>query len=186
MKNKDISELRRPPPNSEMTSEFDDENSEVSQALIGRLKECEKAVGGANQLAQLSAIPKRTLSTYLAGTAKLNLPRAAAIAKAAGKSLDWLAGVEVNISEPPEAYEAMDRELLAQIIEAMAEGIERSGWALRPAEWARLVLLWYDELSKLQKADPKAHILSFYPDERATRPGAPDKDGAGDDEIAPD
>jgi transcriptional regulator with XRE-family HTH domain len=133
------------------------------------------------EFARKAGVHEATLRATLKG-AEPRVSLLAAIAAAGGKSLDWM----VFGREQRSASHAMDRELLRQIVEGMAEGIERSGWDLRPAEWARLVLLWYDELSELPRADPKAHILSFYPNEQSERPGAPDQNGAGDDESAPD
>ena len=61
------------------------------EKLALRIVECAGIVGNAASLEQKTAIPKRTLSTYITGEAEPKTLRLAAIAKAAGVSAHWLA-----------------------------------------------------------------------------------------------
>jgi phage repressor protein C with HTH and peptisase S24 domain len=66
-------------------------NSETKADLASRIRKCADLVGSGDALAQKAAIPRRTLETYLAGKAEPKAGRIAAIAKAAGVNLEWLA-----------------------------------------------------------------------------------------------
>jgi len=63
--------------------------------LAMRIRQCADNIGSGDELARRTGIPRRTLETYLTGLAEPKASRLAAIAMAAGVSLDWLvAGVE--------------------------------------------------------------------------------------------
>ena len=66
------------------------EKSEASNALSERIKLCANMAGSGDALAQITAIPRRTLETYLAGKAEPKASRIAAIASAVGVSAHWL------------------------------------------------------------------------------------------------
>lgn len=68
----------------------DEPNPETLVGLSKRIRECAELAGSGDKLSQLSAIPRRTLETYLAGESEPKALRAAAIARAVGVSCDWL------------------------------------------------------------------------------------------------
>lgn len=59
--------------------------------LAARIRVCAEIAGSGDDLARQTGIPRRTLETYLAGTAEPKAFRLAAIGKAAGVRLEWLA-----------------------------------------------------------------------------------------------
>lgn len=63
---------------------------EVGRGLSQRIRRCAELAGSGDALAQKAAIPRRTLETYLSGEAEPKASRLAAIADAAGVSLNWL------------------------------------------------------------------------------------------------
>ena len=59
--------------------------------LSERIRKCAELVGGGNQLSKKTAIPRRTLETYLAGNTEPKISTLISIAEAAGVNLEWLA-----------------------------------------------------------------------------------------------
>ena len=64
--------------------------SETSKNLQEKLRECAHQVGGGNELARKTGIPRRTLENYLNGKTEPVPSRLIAIAEAAGADLLWL------------------------------------------------------------------------------------------------
>lgn len=62
----------------------------VSSELSEKLRECASMVGGGNELARKTGIPRRTLENYLNGNTEPVPSRLIAIAEAAGADLLWL------------------------------------------------------------------------------------------------
>lgn len=58
--------------------------------ITERLRECAEMAGSGDELARLSAIPRRTLESYLTGESELKVSRALAVSDAVGVRLDWL------------------------------------------------------------------------------------------------
>lgn len=58
--------------------------------LSERLRECAQRVGGGNELARKTGIPRRTLENYLSGNTEPVPSRLLAIAQAAGADLMWV------------------------------------------------------------------------------------------------
>lgn len=65
-------------------------NSETTDGLAERIRRCAAMAGSGDLLAQKTAIPRRTLETYLTGQSEPKASRLVAIAKAAGASIEWL------------------------------------------------------------------------------------------------
>lgn len=59
--------------------------------LPGRIRLAAQQVGGGDELARKSAIPRRTLEDYLTGQSEPKISRLVAISKASALSLEWLA-----------------------------------------------------------------------------------------------
>jgi len=74
--------------NSEINFEVSQTNPET---IATRIRKCADIVGSGDRLAQETAIPRRTLETYLSGAAEPKANRLALIAKAAKVTMDWLA-----------------------------------------------------------------------------------------------
>lgn len=65
-------------------------NSETPSALADRLRQCAQLAGSGDELARKTAIPRRTLETYLSGETEPKPSRLFAIAGAAGVRPEWL------------------------------------------------------------------------------------------------
>lgn len=65
-------------------------NSETESTLAERIKKCAHIAGSGDALANKTAIPRRTLETYLSGDAEPKASRLAAITKASGVNGNWL------------------------------------------------------------------------------------------------
>ncbi len=63
----------------------------MNETLSQRIRLCAERAGSGEALARGSGIPRRTLETYLSGQAEPKASRLAAIARAAGVSVHWLA-----------------------------------------------------------------------------------------------
>lgn len=80
----------------------------MTDSLAARIRECANIVGNGDSLARKTAIPRSTLEAYLTGDSEPKASRCAAIAEAAGVSLDWLIAGKQSASgstggESPEA-----------------------------------------------------------------------------------
>jgi|GEM_PF-3041340 len=64
--------------------------SEIMSGFSERLRECASKVGGGNELARTTGIPRRTLENYLNGNTEPVPSRLIAIAEAAGADPLWL------------------------------------------------------------------------------------------------
>jgi phage repressor protein C with HTH and peptisase S24 domain len=73
---------------------------EARNRLMARIRRCAQLAGSGEALAQKTAIPRRTLETYLSGRAEPKASRLAAIARAAGVSAHWLVTGEGPAQEP--------------------------------------------------------------------------------------
>lgn len=62
----------------------------MSAELSEKLRQCASKVGGGNELARKTGIPRRTLENYLNGNTEPVPSRLVAIAEAAGADLVWL------------------------------------------------------------------------------------------------
>ena len=66
----------------------------MSEGLADRIRQCADMVGSGDELARLTAIPRRTLEYYLTGQSEPKVARCVDIAKAAGVDVGWLASGE--------------------------------------------------------------------------------------------
>ncbi|WP_425343470.1 helix-turn-helix domain-containing protein [Pseudomonas aeruginosa] len=62
----------------------------MTEGLAARIRTCAALVGSGDELARLTAIPRRTLEYYLTGDSEPKLARCVDIAKAAGVDIGWL------------------------------------------------------------------------------------------------
>ncbi len=74
----------------------------MNETLSQRIRLCAERAGSGEALARGSGIPRRTLETYLSGQAEPKASRLAAIARAAGVSVHWLATGEGPMSPSEE------------------------------------------------------------------------------------
>ncbi|HHG5290407.1 TPA: helix-turn-helix domain-containing protein, partial [Pseudomonas aeruginosa] len=79
----------------------------MTEGLAARIRTCAALVGSGDELARLTAIPRRTLEYYLTGDSEPKLARCVDIAKAAGVDIGWLATGEgeMHSAAPDEAAE---------------------------------------------------------------------------------
>ncbi|MBG7255726.1 helix-turn-helix transcriptional regulator [Pseudomonas aeruginosa] len=79
----------------------------MTEGLAARIRTCAALVGSGDELARLTAIPRRTLEYYLTGDSEPKLARCVDIAKAAGVDIGWLAtgAGEMHSAAPDEAAE---------------------------------------------------------------------------------
>jgi len=86
---------------------------EVKGMLKTRLRKCAELAGNGASLARETGIPRRTLETYLSGTAEPKASRLADIAKVAGVSGHWLLLGE-GVSRPSESDRVSEFELASE------------------------------------------------------------------------
>jgi len=66
----------------------------MNDDLAARIRLCADLAGSGDELARLTAIPRRTLEYYLTGQSEPKVARCVDIAKAAGVNIGWLASGE--------------------------------------------------------------------------------------------
>lgn len=66
----------------------------MSEGLADRIRQCAELAGSGDELARLTAIPRRTLEYYLTGQSEPKVARCVEIAKAVGVDIGWLASGE--------------------------------------------------------------------------------------------
>ncbi|WP_447588709.1 XRE family transcriptional regulator [Aquipseudomonas campi] len=66
----------------------------MSDALAARMRKCAEIAGSGDELARITAIPRRTLEYYLTGEREPKIGRCVEIAKAVGVDIAWLASGE--------------------------------------------------------------------------------------------
>lgn len=66
----------------------------MSEGLAARIRQCAEMAGSGDELARLTAIPRRTLEYYLTGQSEPKVARCVEIAKAVGVDIGWLASGE--------------------------------------------------------------------------------------------
>ncbi|WP_312929872.1 XRE family transcriptional regulator [Stutzerimonas nitrititolerans] len=66
----------------------------MSEGLAARIRQCAEIAGSGDELARITAIPRRTLEYYLTGQSEPKVARCVEIAKAVGVDIGWLASGE--------------------------------------------------------------------------------------------
>lgn len=66
----------------------------MDDALASRMRKCAEIAGSGDELARITAIPRRTLEYYLTGEREPKVGRCVEIAKAVGVDIGWLASGE--------------------------------------------------------------------------------------------
>ncbi len=66
----------------------------MTETLSARLRKCAEIAGSGDNLARITAIPRRTLEYYLTGDREPKVARCVEIAKAVGVDIGWLASGE--------------------------------------------------------------------------------------------
>lgn len=66
----------------------------MSEGLAERIRQCADIAGSGDELARLTAIPRRTLEYYLTGQSEPKVARCVEIARAVGVDIGWLASGE--------------------------------------------------------------------------------------------
>lgn len=66
----------------------------MDDALAARMRKCAEIAGSGDELARITAIPRRTLEYYLTGEREPKVGRCVEIAKAVGVDIGWLASGE--------------------------------------------------------------------------------------------
>jgi len=129
--------------------------------LRDRLRQCAELAGSGDALSQKTAIPRRTLETYLTGESEPKASRLVAIAAAAGVSVDWLATGrgERGLGAVP----ALDAEFNARIVESVVTVYKECGAAISPRDLGRVVAEIHNEiaLAGLQSFEEKTGALSL-------------------------
>ncbi|SDZ39656.1 XRE family transcriptional regulator [Pseudomonas salomonii] len=80
----------------------------MSEGLAERIRQCADIAGSGDELARLTAIPRRTLEYYLTGQSEPKVARCVDIAKAVGVSIGWLASGEGEKLNGDAAQSAQD------------------------------------------------------------------------------
>lgn len=66
----------------------------MNDGLAGRIRHCAELAGSGDELARITAIPRRTLEYYMTGQSEPKVARCVDIAKAVGVDIGWLASGE--------------------------------------------------------------------------------------------
>ncbi|AMO73810.1 XRE family transcriptional regulator [Pseudomonas citronellolis] len=75
----------------------------MSEGLAARIRQCAEIAGSGDELARITAIPRRTLEYYLTGQSEPKVARCVEIAKAVGVDIGWLAsGDGEPFPKPPQ------------------------------------------------------------------------------------
>lgn len=119
-------------------------NSEGEQ-LAQRVRQCAAAVGGGDALAQKTAIPRRTLESYLTGTTEPKASRLVAIARAANVSLEWLLTGEGTEEPAPQVLKSEPLEAAIRIVERWLDAHRR---VMQPEKKAAAILAIYEMIAQ--------------------------------------
>jgi|GEM_PF-1703904 len=118
-----------------------------------RLRAIERRLGGRERAAAAAGVGVSTLASWVAGSADPKFSKVAALARAAGVSLDWLAygeGGEAR-SQPPHAANDLNEQLLLDIIAVAEEVWSLAGLSPQPEEKAAKILAVYKEIVAAQQ-----------------------------------
>lgn len=123
-------------------------NSEIENTLAERIKKCAHMAGSGDSLAQKSAIPRRTLETYLSGDAEPKTTRMVAIARAANVSVEWLATGEGPMrkadASPAVAPPPVNMHVLTEVISGIEQYLDDEDLEMKPDKKAELVVVLYE------------------------------------------
>ncbi|WP_236202251.1 XRE family transcriptional regulator [Pseudomonas pseudonitroreducens] len=89
--------------------------SEMTDGLAARIRQCAEIAKSGDELARLTGIPRRTLEYYLTGQSEPKVARCVEIAKAVGVDLGWLASGEGEPFPAAPKQEPLDLETYAFI-----------------------------------------------------------------------
>ncbi|MDF3931361.1 XRE family transcriptional regulator [Pseudomonas citronellolis] len=87
----------------------------MNDELAARMRKCAEIAGSGDELARITAIPRRTLEYYLTGEREPKVGRCVEIAKAVGVDIGWLASGEGEPLPKPLQNQALDGEVYAFI-----------------------------------------------------------------------
>lgn len=121
-----------------------------AEGLADRIRKCAEIVGSGDELSRISGIPRRTLENYLTGR-EPQASRLAAIAKAAGVSLDWLVTGDEYGRPQPQSLAAMpiapiDDELMGRVTDAVARLYKDERVGLPAIDLGRIAARKYAEI----------------------------------------
>jgi hypothetical protein len=138
---------------SDLTEEKYEISSVGTQGRAERVREVVRLAGGKTAISTRTGIPKTTLDGYLKG-GEMKLSNAAALARAAGVCLEWLAtgagpmrpgDSPAPPAEPPRAQDVLDLDDLATSYEAALNAFVQRGVARPDArKLLALTLALYD------------------------------------------
>jgi len=136
--------------------------SEQSPALSGRLRECIRAIGSGNQLAQKIGISRNTLENYLTGQSEPKLSTLQQIAELAGVRVAWLAlgeGSQFDMAapQPTAAAPAIDPELMGRVTDKILRTYKELAISIPPVDVGRLAAKWYDMVAR-EVEDPAERL----------------------------
>lgn len=87
----------------------------MSEDLAARIRQCADIAGSGDELARLTAIPRRTLEYYLTGQSEPKVARCVEIAKAVGVDIGWLASGEGDMRRGSAPAAAPDTDQYAYV-----------------------------------------------------------------------
>ena len=136
-------------------------NSEASSSLAGRIRECAVIAGNAESLAQKTAIPRRTLESYLAGETEPKASRLIAIASVADVRPEWLLtgkgpmrvgkveSAPIAAPEPAERLVALDHDFGGEVCAAVLDLYRAEQVRLSTARIMAIALEKYEEITAM-------------------------------------
>lgn len=133
-----------------MVSESMDVSSDTIPAWTpehaARLRKIIDTLGSIARASSIAGITPEQLSKWRDGKARASFMGLAALAQAAGYSLDWLATGEPSSSIPTPVATAIDDELLGRMTEAIVRLHKEEGVPLAPMDLGRLAGRRYVEI----------------------------------------
>ncbi|HQS09519.1 MAG: hypothetical protein B7Y12_01945 [Rhizobiales bacterium 24-66-13] len=123
----------------------------LNSDLAHRIRICAELAGSGDELSRKTAIPRRTLESYLAGDSEPKASRLVAIARAVDVTIEWLAAGEgsqfgaLHSSKSDVATE-IDPELMGRVTDAISRLYKDERISLAPVDLGRLIARKYAEI----------------------------------------
>ncbi|MCF4167667.1 helix-turn-helix domain-containing protein [Zavarzinia compransoris] len=118
-----------------------------SPELGSRIKAVIDQLGGSTKAASLVGVTYEQVSKWRDGKARAPFSALAALARAAGRSLDWLAyGDGATPARPIPAASVLDAELMGRVYEVIVRTHEAEGAPLAAIDAGRLAAEYYEQV----------------------------------------
>jgi hypothetical protein len=126
----------------------------LDSEIIKRLKEAIRDAGGNKAVSERSGIPLSTLNDALAGNTDIRSSNLVALARAVGKSLDWImlgearTAPHAGFAEPPAGYGSLRQELLEECIQLVEDWLVENRRTMTPDKKAQVLAYIYETVAE--------------------------------------